>query len=106
MTIDDPDNLNDEELRQRINLETGQLNWSELQRYFARGVVILIDPQLDLVDVAVAFSNDDTPIVERWMKDKLIQPATDEDALSWQDSAPQFWSVVVAPWVLIQLIQT
>ncbi|MDH5777484.1 MAG: DUF2288 domain-containing protein [Gammaproteobacteria bacterium] len=104
MSDETPIRLSEEELRQKINLETGKLSWGELQRHFARGVVIVIDGRLDLVDVAFAFTSDDKPQVENWMGSQLIRIADDEDAHLWQETHAHFWSVVVAPWVLVQAI--
>lgn len=104
MSDETPIKLSTEELRQKINLETGKLSWDELQRHFARGVVIVADARLDLVDVAFAFTSDDKPLVEKWMENQLIHIATDENAKLWQETHASFWSVVVAPWVLVQAI--
>ncbi len=43
-----------EELSGILNGQTGQLAWPELERHFARGVVIKVDSDLDLVKVASA----------------------------------------------------
>ena len=32
-----------DELRAKINAETGKIGWKELERHFARGVVITVD---------------------------------------------------------------
>ena len=36
------------EIEQKINLETAQISWHELQRFFASGNAIAVDPTLDL----------------------------------------------------------
>lgn len=105
MSNDDPDQLNTEELRQKINLETGQLDWPELARHFARGVVVVISPSLDLIEVASAFSEDDKAQVENWVSEELIHRAMDTDAKRWESQKSRFWSAVVAPWVLVQEIK-
>lgn len=101
---DEPVELNAAELRQKLNLETGQLPWSELQRYFARGVVVVADPQLDLIEVAAAFAEDDKRRIEQWIQHTQLARANDEHALNWSEQQPDFWSVVVAPWVIVQEI--
>ncbi|TDY02564.1 DUF2288 domain-containing protein [Thiohalophilus thiocyanatoxydans] len=101
---DEPVELNAAELRQKLNLETGQLPWSELQRHFARGVVVVADSQLDLIEVAAAFAEDDKTRIEQWIQHKQLARANDEHALNWSEQQPDFWSVVVAPWVIVQEI--
>ena len=92
----------DEILRAKLNAETGKLAWSELERHFARGVVIKVAGDLDLVDVAVAMSHDDKAVVEAWLQQGRIARAATEDAIAWHAQQSQFWAVVAAPWVLIQ----
>ena len=104
MSTDKHIELNAEELRQKINLETGRLAWDELARHFARGVVLVISPKLDLVDVAVRFCADDIAQFETWTHNGLIHRAMDDDAHRWNDNKTVFWSVVVSPWVLVQEI--
>lgn len=94
----------DELLRAKLNAETGKLAWKELERHFARGVVILVAAELDLVDVAFRISRDDKAAVEAWMSRGLIRRATAEDALGWHERQAVFWAVVAAPWVLIQAL--
>ena len=96
--------LNDAELRQKINLETARLNWPELARFFARGVVIKAAPDIDLIETAARIAENDTQAVEAWMQSGQLQRASDSDARAWNDRESTFWSVVVAPWVLVQEI--
>ena len=106
MNIIDPDlinpDLSDEELLQRLNGETALLPWRELESHFARGVVIRVATELDLVDVAIRFTRDDRDAVERLMRAGKIARASDDDAMRWSEQQPSLWAIVVAPWVLIQ----
>lgn len=92
----------DEQLRAKLNAETGKLAWTELERHFARGVVVKVAGDLDLVDVAVAMSHDDKETVAAWLAQGRVVRASSEDALLWHAQQSQFWAVVAAPWVLIQ----
>ena len=94
--------LSDEELFHKLNGETAELSWRELESHFARGVIVRVAPELDLVRVAVSFTRDDRRMVEELMSDGRVATATDSDAIVWADIQPTFWAVVVAPWVLIQ----
>lgn len=101
---DEPIELNADELRQKLNLETGRLSWPELQRHFARGVVVVADSQLDLIEVAAGFAEDNKPRIENWIQQGQLARANDEHALRWSEQQPDFWSVVVVPWVIVQEI--
>ncbi|HEY0722314.1 MAG TPA: DUF2288 family protein [Gammaproteobacteria bacterium] len=92
----------DEELKARLNSETGQLGWPELQRHFARGVVVVVATGMDLVDVAARISMDDGESVGHWLAQEKIHRASTADAQRWHDSNARFWAVVVAPWVVVQ----
>ncbi|MEW6677774.1 MAG: DUF2288 domain-containing protein [Pseudomonadota bacterium] len=98
--MSDPDEL----LRAKLNAETGRLVWKELERHFARGVVVWVAPGLDLVEVALRISKDDKAAVEAWMAQGQLRRAATEDALAWHERQTLFWAVVAAPWVLIQEI--
>lgn len=94
-----------DDLTEKLNLETGKITWPELQRYFARGVIINVADGVDLVEVAAAISRDDKNEIESLIDSGRIVRATDEDAKTWQARDPLFWAVVVAPWVVVQEIR-
>jgi hypothetical protein len=85
-----------------LNQETARICWAELERHFARGVVIRIDPALDLVTVATAFANDDRQAVEAWLADGRVGHLDTDTARDWRRRDPPLWAVVTAPWVLVQ----
>lgn len=99
---DDKLELSAEELRQTLNIESGKCDWNEIQVHFARGMVVVIDASLDLIDVSAKFVNDDKDAIESWMNEKKIWRALDDDAKRWLKDEPAFWAVVVPPWVLVQ----
>lgn len=89
-------------LHAKLNTETSQIAWSELLRYFAGGLVIVVNSELDLVDVAARFSIDDKTTVEQWLNEGKLAKATDEQATAWLDADTLLWAVVARPWVLVQ----
>lgn len=91
-----------DELRARLNVQTGKLSWPEIQRHFARGVVLVVAQQADLLEIAAAIINDDQAAVGDVMENGALSRASLEDARSWQEKDPLFWAIVAAPWVLVQ----
>ncbi|HHJ36484.1 MAG TPA: DUF2288 domain-containing protein [Gammaproteobacteria bacterium] len=89
-------------LRANINNETSQINWKELQRFFAGGWLIFVSSNTNLLDVAVAFSQDDKEQVSRWLTSGEVSKVSDEQARQWHEQDATFWSTVVKPWILIQ----
>lgn len=93
----------DDPLRLKLNRETARLHWHELLRHFATGSVVVVDDRLDLIEVAVAFSNDDKAQVAAWMSAAQVAKATDAQAAQWLEAEAQLWTTVVRPWILVQL---
>ncbi len=89
-------------LRVKLNTETARLHWHELLRHFAAGIVVRVDDGLDLIEVAVAFTNDDKPSVEQWMLAGQVAKASDAQAAAWLEGDARMWTVVVRPWILVQ----
>ncbi len=89
-------------LHAKLNAETARLHWPELQPHYARGAVIKVAADLDLVAVAVCMARDDKAAVEGWLAGGGIARASDTDAKDWEKRNPTLWAVVVAPWVLVQ----
>lgn len=93
-------------LRDLLNAQTGRIAWSELERHFARGVLLRVAPGLDLVEVAARVVEDDRDRVEAWLREGALAKADLEDARRWAHEQPEFWAVVAAPWVLVQLCES
>ena len=85
-----------------LNAQTGRIGWPELARHFARGLVIDVSPDEDLLAIAEALVRDQADEIDRLHKSGRLHRATDQDAIRWQEENSQFWAVVVAPWVLVQ----
>lgn len=88
--------------RATLNLETAQIAWRELQRYFASGVAIAVGPELDLVEVGFQIAEDNAEQIRQWMEGGQIGRVTDEQALAWYEADAIVWAVVARPYVLIQ----
>ncbi|MDZ7754534.1 MAG: DUF2288 domain-containing protein [Gammaproteobacteria bacterium] len=91
-------------LRARLNLETAVIAWEELARHFARGAVLTVDRELDLIEAAAAVAEDDRQRVGAWLEENRLHPTTIAEAREWTEGRADVWSVVVAPWVLVQAI--
>lgn len=94
----------DNELEQQINLETAQIRWHELQRFFAGGNAIAVDPTLDLTHVAAQIVADNAGQIKQWMDAGLVDAVKDSQAQQWYEQDALVWAVVIKPWVLVQPI--
>ncbi len=88
--------------KKELNLETSKIAWDELQRFFASGLAISVALELDLIDVAYHFSEDNKIQVENWINSQQVHPVSDQQALKWYEANESVWAVVVKPWILVQ----
>lgn len=91
-----------ENLRARLNAETGKLGWDELEPHHLRGALVRVAPELDLIDVAERMALDDRGAFEQWLAAGQVARVSETEAAAWKDSGLRCWAVVVAPWVLVQ----
>jgi hypothetical protein len=91
--------------RAKLNLETAQMAWSDMQRYFASGVALYVSPELDLVDAGLQMSEDNVGQIKVWMGEGKFGKVSDEQAAEWVTADAVLWTVVVSPWVLVQPVK-
>jgi len=92
----------DDLAREKLNLETGEISWEELQRHFASGRLVSVNAKLDLVEVAFQFEKDNKSQFEKWLTSGDVHPVSDAQAREWHATNTVLWAVVVKPWVLVQ----
>ncbi len=92
----------DEVLYAKINMETAQIPWKELERYFAAGRIISVHDSVDMIQVATLMASDDVKTISDMLEKKQIEKVTDSQAQIWSDSDATLWAVVVRPWILVQ----
>ncbi|GAB5095233.1 DUF2288 domain-containing protein [Caballeronia sp. HLA56] len=98
----DASNQSPSPLYTKLLAETAQIGWSELERFFAKGALIWVKGDLDLVSVAEAVANDDTQQVTQWLSAGLIERLQAQTAVDIAARDPELWAVVVSPWVCVQ----
>ncbi|MDY6841811.1 MAG: DUF2288 domain-containing protein [Pseudomonadota bacterium] len=91
-----------DELKAKLNLETSRIRWHELQAWFARGQVVRVAPELDLLEVATELAADNKSRFQHWMRDARVGEVAPDTAQNWYDRNAELWAVVIAPWVLVQ----
>jgi hypothetical protein len=96
--------MNEKNLASELVLETAQIRWHELQRFFASGNAIAVDASLDLIHVATEITNDNAAQVKVWMDAGLVDTVKDAQAAEWYERDALVWALVIKPWVLVQPI--
>ncbi len=93
----------DELLKAKLVQETSQFPWKELLRHFAAGTVIAVSVDLDLIEAALQISKDNKEQVTQWLTSGQLAKVNDLQAKTWLDDNASLWTVVVRPWILVQL---
>ncbi len=86
----------------KLLAETAKISWPELERFFARGMLLRVARDLDLVTVAAAIAEDDKEQVAQWLSSGLVERMQSETAADFAARDPNLWAVVVSPWVCVQ----
>lgn len=98
-----PMSARSESEREKLRAQCGPVFWSDLAAHAKRGALVEIDPSLDLLDLAVAFANDDAPRVKSLLEQGLVRRPSPERVEAWSRETDSRWdAVVVAPMVLVR----
>ena len=90
---------------EKLEKYTGEVCWDYLEKHYKSGALLYVDPELDLVTVGKAISDDDIESVMSWKKSgDIIQPSAPH-AEYWEESKARFLALVVSPFVLIQPLE-
>lgn len=93
-----------EQLRLKLNRETGKIPWAELQRFYAQGLAVGVAPGVDLIEMACHFAQDNQTAVAAALEQGQLFKVDDARALQWAQCDALMWAVVVAPWVMVQQV--
>ncbi len=88
--------------RQHFEQELAPISFQELQKFFARGMLIKVADDLDIIEVALEIHADNTAQIQNWLDGQELVRAQDEHAKAWVANRTVFNAVTVAPWVLVQ----
>lgn len=91
-----------ESVKTKLIAETSRISWRELQTYYARGQVVRVSGELDLLEVAEQLTADNKARFEAWMAADQVGDVSPDLARAWYDREAELWAVVIAPWVLVQ----
>lgn len=81
----------------------GPAAWQWLKPHATRDALVIVNPQLDLVEVGLALALDNVQLVQRWIGEALIAKPTPAQLQDWEcDRTRQFTALIVQPYVLVQ----
>jgi hypothetical protein len=92
------------DFRQTLTESLDEATWEWLTPHAERDAVIIVAPQLDLVDVGLAIVQDQTQAVQHWIAEQLLVKPSLEQKITWESrSDDRFTALIVQPYVLIQI---
>jgi hypothetical protein len=96
----------EQRMLEKLHSETALMHWLDLQKFFAQGKILVVDRSLDLVEIGVLFADDLASQLEPHIQSELIVQPSNDLARSWYQGNIELWTVVVAPYILVQLQKT
>jgi len=91
--------------REELALTVDEAEWDWLRAHLEWGGLIVVAPELDIVDAGMTIASDDTAVVGAWIAaGKLSKPSATEIGAWDGDRGRKFLTLIVSPYVLIQEI--
>jgi hypothetical protein len=92
-----------DDLRAQLSGEIHRVDWTPLAPHAKRGGLVMVAPELDLLDVGVAVARDEGAQVQGWMDAHQLGRPTDAEVEAWRQEADERFTVlIVQPYVLAQ----
>ncbi|AJO81655.1 DUF2288 domain-containing protein [Pseudomonas sp. MRSN 12121] len=82
--------------------ETASITWKELEPFFAKGALLWVDADLDLIEAAEAMAENQAGKVSAWLAAEKVSKVSATRTLDLVERDPLLWAVVVSPWILVQ----
>ena len=82
-------------------LDEAELEW--LKPHIQKDAVIIVVPELDLLDVGVAISNDNTQSIQHWISEQLLVKPSQKILNRWNSNSNQrFQALIIQPYILVK----
>lgn len=92
-----------QDLRAELAQMVDEAEWDWLIPHAKRDALVIVDPNLDLLDVGVALASDNVVSVQRWIAEQLVYKPSSEQLSDWgRDGSRRFNALIVQPFVLVQ----
>jgi hypothetical protein len=92
-------------VRKELEKSIDRTTWTDLRKHLVRDVIILVSPELPLLDAALAAALNDEAQVAAWIASGLLKKPSAEQLMTWEKNMDHpFLMVVVQPFILIQMM--
>ncbi|PLY04086.1 MAG: DUF2288 domain-containing protein [Desulfuromonas sp.] len=91
------------QIRESLQRDLAEVCWRDLRIHLQRDAVIIVAPEIDIIDAGVAVAGDDKFLVERWVSAGQVAKPSKEQLESWENELDKpFRMLIVQPFILIQ----
>ncbi|MEM8831194.1 MAG: DUF2288 domain-containing protein [Cyanobacteria bacterium P01_G01_bin.19] len=91
------------DLQEKLSQDIADISWQDLLPHAKRDAVIVVKPELNLAEVAVAIAQDNTSAVQNWIANRSVAKPTSDQLSEWNDNPQkQFTTLIVQPFVVVQ----
>lgn len=87
-----------------LKQECAPITYKEIEQFFARGMLVLVTDDLDIIDVALVIQADDTQKLNEWISQEQVIRVHDDHAKKWSKQETVLMAVTAVPWLLVQEI--
>ena len=91
-------------MRETLAAALGNVFFADLRAHLARGAVVVLAAELDILEVGEALAADDKAKVAAWIEKEQLRKPSLLELEAWSKIDDDRWeSLVVAPFVLVRL---
>lgn len=87
-----------------LKQECAPIAYKEIEQFFARGMLVLVAEDLDIIDVALVIQADDTTKLNQWIFQEKVVRVHDDHAAEWSQQETLLMAITAVPWLLVQEI--
>ena len=89
--------------KEELALAVDEAEWGWLRAHLERGGLIVVAPELDLVDTGSKVAGNDAAAVGGWIASGKLGKPSQEQLAAWnEERGKRFATLIISPFVLIQ----
>ncbi len=96
--------MNEKKTREQLQQECAPLFYKEVERFFAKGMLVLVSKNVDIINVALIIQDDNVQALQKLIDEGQVVRVNDNHAIQWSQQQSQLLAVTAVPWLLVQEI--
>ncbi len=87
---------------EQLKGECAPVFYKEVEKFFAKGMLVFVGRDLDIIHVAEVIAQDDTQQIQQWIAQEQLTRVHDDFAKKWSKNNEPLLAITAVPWVLVQ----